>query len=103
MTGSIFNKSDWTEIGGLKENIKLTFWYEFLLRMTYNNKKVYVIPRVMYNHNLNRNGSLIKEYGATMSEKESNFYINVAKTDYFFRKERDASKYTYVEEEVKEG
>lgn len=97
MTGSIFNTSDWKESGGLKESFKLTFWYEFLLRYTYLNKKVYVIPRIGYKHMLNRKNSLIDLYTNSISEKESKFWINLAKQDYFFTKERDSSKYIYNE------
>ena len=62
MTGSIFNTADWKEVGGLKPSIKITFWYEWLLRATNKNKTVYVIPKVGYNHKLGRKGSLIEIY-----------------------------------------
>ena len=89
VTGSIFNTEDWKTYGGLKDNIKLTFWYEFLLRLTQSGKKVYVIPRVMYVHNLNREGSLIKQYSETVSEKESEYWIDIAKQEQFFTKNRN--------------
>ena len=73
----------------LINNIKLTFWYEFLLRLTQSGKKVYVIPRVMYVHNLNREGSLIKQYSETVSEKESEYWIDIAKQEQFFTKNRN--------------
>ena len=89
LTGSIFNKEDWVSVGGLKSSIKLTFWYEFLLRMTHNNKKIFVIPKVGYVHLLNREGSLIKEYAATIDEKESKGWINIAKQEHFFKNDRN--------------
>ena len=88
LTGSVFNKDDWKAIGGLKNSIKLTFWYEFLLRATHNNKKIFVIPRVGYVHYLNREGSLIKEYSSTIDEKESEGWISIAKKEHFFNKDR---------------
>ena len=95
MTGSIFNTKDWEEVGGLKPHIKLTFWYEWLLRTTYKGKKVYVIPKVGYIHKLGRQGSLIEGYKKTVDEKESNFWVGVARKDYFYKNEREASKYVY--------
>ena len=95
MTGSIFNTEDWLEVGGLKPSIKLTFWYEWLLRTTYKGKKVFVIPKVGYIHRLGRKGSLIEGYKNTIDEKESNFWVNVARKDYFYKEEREESKYLY--------
>ena len=95
MTGSIFNVADWKEVGGLKSPIKLTFWYEWLLRATYKGKKVFVIPKVGYSHFLGRSGSLIESYKKTVDDKESNFWVNVARKDYFYKDIREQSKYEY--------
>jgi hypothetical protein len=95
LTGSIFNTADWEEVGGLKPSIKLTFWYEWLLRATYKGKKIYVIPKVGYIHKLGRPGSIIEVYKNTVNEKESNFWVNVARKDYFYKNQREESKYIY--------
>lgn len=95
MTGGIFNTDDWNEIGGLKPKIKLTFWYEWLLRATYKGKKIYVIPKVGYVHRLGRPNSLIENYKKTVDDKESNFWVNVAKKEQFFKEQRDDSKFIY--------
>jgi hypothetical protein len=95
MTGAIFNADDWKEVGGLKPSIKLTFWYEWLLRATYKGKKIFVIPKIGYTHLLGRQGSIIETYKKTIDNKESDFWVNVAKKDYFYKEERDKSKYTY--------
>ena len=95
MTGSIFNTADWKEVGGLKSPIKLTFWYEWLLRTTYKGKKVYVIPKVGYVHLLGRKGSIIEEYKKSIDDKESNFWVSVARKDYFYKDVREDSKYVY--------
>ena len=42
--GMIVNKELFLENGGLKSNMKLTFTYEFLLRMTYKSVPIMVIP-----------------------------------------------------------
>ena len=97
LTGSIFNTSDWREIGGLKPQIKLTFWYEWMLRLTNKGKNIFVIPKVGYNHNLNRNGSLVNTYRESMSKEEIEWYFDLAKREYFFHPsvEREPSKFEY--------
>ena len=89
MTGGIFRTSDWEDLGGLKPSIKLAFWYEFLLRATTNGKKIFVIPKVGYVHRLGREGSLVEEYKKNMSEKESEWWINTAKKECFFKEDRN--------------
>jgi len=42
--GMVMLKEIYEDFGGIKANIKLTFMYEFLLRMTYNSVKIMVIP-----------------------------------------------------------
>lgn len=98
LTGSIFNTADWKEVGGLKPHIKLTFWYEWLLRATHNSKKVFVIPKVGYNHSLGRKGSLVEQYKEEIGEEESQFLFEVAKREYFYKEERDIEKYTFKKE-----
>lgn len=103
LTGGIFNTADWEEVGGLKPKIKLTFWYEWLLRATQKGKKVYVIPKIGYIHKLGREGSLIEGYKKTIDDKESNFWVNVARKDCFYKNQRDDEKYVYnVNNEEKE-
>jgi len=99
MTGSIFNTADWKEVGGLKPQIKLTFWYEWLLRATNKSKQVYVIPKVGYNHTLGRKNSLVEIYKSTVNEKESQFWFDLAKRESIFHPsvERDPSKFIYQE------
>ena len=62
MTGAVFNTDDWKDVGGLKKSIDMAFWYEYLLRVTHFDKKVMVVPKVGYIHNLNRENSLINLY-----------------------------------------
>ena len=94
-TGGIFKTEDFIELGKLKEPIKLTFWYEFLLRAVRNDKKVYVIPKVGYIHTLNRKDSLSTYYNETMKPEEAEFWIDLAQKDYLFKKTRDITHYTY--------
>jgi len=96
MTGSIFNTADWKEVGGLKPSIKITFWYEWLLRATNKNKTVYVIPKVGYNHKLGRKGSLTEIYKETISQEETQWLFELAKREYFYKEDR---KKEYKKEE----
>ena len=104
MTGSIFNTADWKEVGGLKPQIKITFWYEWLLRATNKNKSVYVIPKVGYNHKLGRKGSLVETYRETIEQDESQFWFDLAKREYIFHPnvERDPDKFVFKKEDTDE-
>ena len=101
LTGSIFNTADWKELGGLKPQIKLTFWYEWLLRATNKGKKVFVIPKVGYNHALGRSGSLVEIYKESIGQEETQFLFDLAKREYFYHPsvEREASKFVYKPQE----
>lgn len=96
MTGSVFNTADWKEVGGLKPSIKITFWYEWLLRATNKNKTVYVIPKVGYNHKLGRKNSLTEIYKETISQEETQWLFELAKREYFYKEDR---KKEYKKEE----
>lgn len=88
LTGSVFNLKDWLEVGGLKPSIKITFWYEWLLRATNKGKKVFVIPKVGYNHTLGRKGSLVEQYKADIDKEESQWWFDLAKREYFYKEDR---------------
>lgn len=93
-SGAIFKTDKFKELGGLKESMKLVFWYEFLLRALYNGKKLFVIPKVGYYHLVNRTGSLSAIYAETLSEEEADWWVDLAKKEYFFKNDR---KKTYSE------
>lgn len=88
LTGSIFNTADWKEVGGLKPSMKITFWYEWLLRATNKGKKVFVIPKVGYNHSLARKGSLVEYYKENVGKDETEFWFDLAKREMFFKEDR---------------
>ena len=99
MTGSIFKTEDWVSVGGLKTNLPIVFWYEFLLRMTNKQKRVMVIPKVGYVHYLGRKGSLIETYRDTITEEESEYWFKVAKKESFHTTQRDVKPYSKEKEE----
>lgn len=89
LTGSVFSTLDWLNSGGLKPSIKVTFWYEFLLRLTNDGKKIYVVPKLGYKHNVNRDGSLYNEYANTVTADEADWWRELAKKECFFKKDRN--------------
>jgi len=86
------------EQGKLKENIKLTFGYEFLLRLTHNNVLVISVPKIGYQHVNFRENSLFWSYknddSMRMSENEVKFWLDTAKKEFFFKNKREIN---YVE------
>jgi hypothetical protein len=88
MTGSLFNVDDWKSIGGLKESMKLTFWYEFLLRATNFGKKVFVMPKVGYIHMIGRKNSLVDICKDTLSDEEGQWWFDTARHEYFYKEDR---------------
>lgn len=89
LTGSVFNTEDWNNLGGLKSSIKISFWYEFLLRFTNKGKKVFVIPKLGYKHYVNRPNSIYDIYSKTMDEKESAWWFELAKQESLYKDDRN--------------
>ena len=89
LTGSIFNIKDWEEMGGLKASMKLTFWYELMLRWTNKGKHFFVIPKLGYKHYVNRPTSLYKIYSEELSEEESIWWYETARQESFHKKDRN--------------
>ena len=93
LTGSIFKTEDFENVGKLKTNIPLTFWYEFLLRLTDNQNRVMVIPKVGYVHYLGRKNSITENYRETISEDESRYWFDIAKKESFHKTQREVSPF----------
>lgn len=94
--GMVLKKDVIEDFGAFKTNFKLTFIYEFLLRLTFNSVKIMTIPRLGYKHVNLREGSIFWNYkngDDILSENEVKFWIESAKKEYFFKDERQL-KYT---------
>jgi glycosyltransferase involved in cell wall biosynthesis len=94
-SGMVIKKSSFIDYGLFKPSFKLTFGYEFFLRMTYNSVKIMSIPRIGYKHTNLRDGSIFWNYkngDDRMLEDEVKFWIESAKKEYFFINDR-AIKY----------
>jgi len=96
ISGMVIKKSSIEDFGGFKPSMKLTFGYEFLLRMTYNSVKIMTIPKLGYKHINLRQDSLFWEYKngtQKLTDSEVKFWVSTAKKEYFFTSDRDI-KYT---------
>ena len=92
ISGGLYKTEVIKENGNLKENIKLTFGYEFLLRLTYNSVRIMTIPKIGYKHMSMREGSIFWGYKngeSIISNGEVKFWISTAKKEYFFSNDRN--------------
>ena len=93
--GGIYRTNVIKEQGKFKENIKLTFSYEFLLRLTNNNVKIMTIPKIGYIHLNMREDSLFWLYkndeNLKLNEGEVKFWLDTAKKEFFFKNKRDVN------------
>ena len=99
-SGMVFKKEKYQEIGGMKSNLKLTFGYELLLRLTHNSANIMTIPRIGYKHMNLREGSIFWNYKNgenKMNQDEARFWIETAKKEYLFSTEREIN---YESQEV---
>lgn len=93
-SGMVFKKGLIEKFGGFKSSIKLSFVYEFLLRLTYNSVKIMTIPRIGYKHVNMREGSIFWNYkfgSDPITSDEATFWIETAKKVHFFKDEKTIS------------
>ena len=89
--GSVIKKQVFEDFGYFKPSIKLTFVYEFLLRLTYNSVNIMTIPKLGYKHLNMREGSIFWSYknsSEKMMDEEVKFWLDTAKKEYFFGEDR---------------
>lgn len=95
ISGGLYKTQVVKDNGSLKENIKLTFGYEFLLRLTHNNVKIMTVPRIGYQHLNFREDSLFWSYkndeANKLTEDEAKFWLETAKKEFFFKNKRDVN------------
>lgn len=88
-SGMVVRTEKYKECGGYKASMKLSFIYEFLLRMSHNSCGIMVIPKLGYKHTNQRDGSLFKGYKDFINPDEARFWMNLAKKEYFFNQDRN--------------
>ncbi len=92
ISGMVIKKESFLKNGGFKSNIKLTFGYEFFLRMTNSSVNFMTIPKIGYKHMNMREGSIFWNYKNgedRLVEDEVRFWIESAKKEYLFTNERE--------------
>jgi len=91
-SGSVIKKDSFNSVGGLKPTLKLQFVYEFLLRMSYYDKKMMTIPKLGYRKTNMRPGSLFYGYyqveETKMDPVEARFWFNTARKESYFKTDR---------------
>lgn len=85
LSGAFFNVKDWRYVNALKESFKIAYWYEFLLRLTQNGKKAFVIPKLGVKHLVNNDFDSNK---VDLTDDEIKFWFEQAKQEYFYKKDR---------------
>lgn len=94
-SGGVYKTEVIKENGNLKENIKLTFGYEFLLRLSHNGVRIMVLPKVGYQHTNFREDSLFWNFknneSTKLKEEEVKFWLDTAKKEFFFKNKRDVN------------
>lgn len=82
VTGALIKTEDYIEVGGLKENMDIAMWYEFLLRSIHYGKNVYVTPRVCYRHTILRKESFFEQSKKRLTSNDVVKLIDKALEDY---------------------
>lgn len=93
LSGSVIKVETYKAVGGLKPSIKLQFIYEFLLRMSYYDKKMMTIPKLGYKKTNMRPDSLFFNYysgvtGEKIDAVEARFWFNAARKECYFKNDR---------------
>lgn len=92
-SGGLFKTEVIKENGSLKDNLKLTFSYELLLRLTHNGVKIMGVPKIGYQHVNFRENSLFWSYKnddtMKLTEDEVKFWLDTAKKEFFFKNKRE--------------
>lgn len=85
-----------------KESIRLSHYYEFLMRMIYNDLKAMCIPRIGYEYRVKTidnfkdsfckipdNLTMIPEENGGVTPHEAQYWMELAKKEYFFDEDRN--------------
>lgn len=87
----------------IKESIKIGYSYEFFLRMIYNDLKFYSVPRIGYEHRIDRPSPTVNYFSSKLprdlstraedaggiSNDEQSFWLNTVKKEYYFEEDRN--------------
>jgi hypothetical protein len=88
INGAVIRKEKFEESGGLKESMKLSFVYEFLMRFTNIDGITYTVPKIGYLRKMGRENSYLAQQ-ADMEDDEVTFWWNLAKKEYVWPHDRN--------------
>lgn len=91
-SGIVIKKDSFLSNGGFKSHFKLTFGYEFFLRMTNSSVNFMTIPKIGYKHMNMREGSIFWNYrngDERLTEDEVRFWIESARKEYLYTADRE--------------
>jgi len=91
LSGAVIKVEAFKAVGGLKPSIKLHFIYEFLLRMSYYDKKMMTVPKLGYKKTNMRPDSLFFNYyngEEKIDTIEARFWFNTARKECYFKNDR---------------
>jgi len=86
----------------IKESMKIGYSYEFFLRMIYESLKMFTVPRIGYEHRIDRPSESVNYFSSKLprditmksvenggiSVEEQSFWLNLAKKEYFIDTDR---------------
>ena len=81
-SGSYIKVSDFLELGGLKPELKIAAWYEYLLNTANSGKQIFVTPRIGYKHTVLRETSYMTVTTNTLTREEGVALIQQAMEPY---------------------
>ncbi len=110
VTGSVFKTNSLTskseKVGevykAMKESMKIGYSYEFFLRMIYESLKMFTVPRIGYEHRIDRPHKTVNYFSSKipkditikspedggMTPEEYNFWMSLVKKEYFYETDR---------------
>jgi len=92
LSGAVIKVESFKAVGGLKPSIKLHFIYEFLLRMSYYDKKMMTLPKLGYKKTNMRVDSLFYNYYQSETDRidavEARFWYNTSRKECYFKSDR---------------
>lgn len=92
--GMVIRKKTIEEFYGIKSSIKLTFVYEFLLRMAHYDAKIMVIPKIGYKHVNQRENSIFRTCKEKMTPDEIKWWFAQAKKEFYFTHDNRTPAYS---------
>lgn len=104
-TESLISKSENKDgvYKAMKESMKIGYSYEFFLRMIYESLKMFTVPRIGYEHRIDRQQKSVNYFSSKLPKditikpiedggvtpEENTFWLNLAKKEYFYETDRN--------------